>query len=64
MQNNLRKLATDLNRCNKDWAYTNTLKDVDRKKLARSSIASMRNTVRAKLKKEIKRVEGELKHVL
>ena len=60
MQNKLRKLATDLNRCNKDWAYTNTLKDVDRKKLARSSITSMRNTVRAKIRKEIKRVEKEL----
>ncbi len=59
MPNNLRQLATDYNRCNKDWAYTNTLKDAERKKLARSSIASMRNTIRAKLKKEIKRVEKE-----
>ncbi len=64
MTNNLRQLATDYNRCNKDWAITNRLKDAERKKLARSSITSMRNVIRAKLRKEIKRVEGELKDVL
>lgn len=60
MWNRLRKLASDYKKCKRDWARTNNVTDPDLRRADRARVTSFRNSVRAALLREIKRVEGGL----
>lgn len=57
MNNQLRAISAELKGCNEWWGIANAQPDKRIKSLMRSNLTSARNTLRARLKREIERVE-------